>query len=114
MSAMMKRRDFIPLLGGAAVWPLAARAQQNDRMRRVGLLMGYPEGDLQARANVVAFREGLTSLGWIARKGMPLAGRKRSNEARTDSFPLADYITSLSCAVARQVRCRVSQKQLLR
>ncbi|HEY5131759.1 MAG TPA: ABC transporter substrate-binding protein, partial [Bradyrhizobium sp.] len=48
-----------------AAWPLAAHAQQPERMRRIGLLMGYPEGDPQARANVVAIREGLQSLGWI-------------------------------------------------
>jgi putative tryptophan/tyrosine transport system substrate-binding protein len=72
----VKRREFITLLGGAAAtWPLAARAQQNDRMRRVGLLMGYPEGDRQARANVVAFREGLQSLGWIEGRNIELQFR---------------------------------------
>src|SRR6266567_4002338 len=62
----MRRREFIVLVGGAAVgWPLTARAQQPVRVRRIGLLMGYPEGDLQAQANVSALREGLRTLGWI-------------------------------------------------
>ena len=62
----MKRREFISLLGGAAAaWPLAARAQQSERVRRIGVLMGYPEGDPQAQANVTALRRGLQNLGWI-------------------------------------------------
>ena len=62
----MRRREFITLLGGAAVaWPLAARAQQPEHMRRIGVLMGYPEGDLQAQAGANALRKGLRMLGWI-------------------------------------------------
>jgi putative tryptophan/tyrosine transport system substrate-binding protein len=60
----MKRREFITLLGGAAAWPLAARAQQSQRMRRVGVLMAYAESDPEAQARVVAFRQGLRELGW--------------------------------------------------
>ena len=60
----MKRRAFITLLGGAAAWPLAARAQQGERMRRIGVLMGYPENDLEGPAFYAAFREGLEKLGW--------------------------------------------------
>jgi putative ABC transport system substrate-binding protein len=61
----MRRREFITLLGGAAVvWPLAARAQQPDRGRRIGVLMGYPETDADAHAWYTAFREGLQKLGW--------------------------------------------------
>jgi putative tryptophan/tyrosine transport system substrate-binding protein len=60
----MKRRDFITLLGGAAAWPLAARAQQPERMRRVGVLMDVPESDSQAQAYIAAFRNGLQKLGW--------------------------------------------------
>jgi hypothetical protein len=60
----MQRREFISLLGGAAAaWPLAAGAQQPDRMRRIGVLMVYAENDSEAQAWVAAFREGLQKLG---------------------------------------------------
>jgi len=56
----MKRREFVTLIGGTALtWPLAARAQQAEQMRRVGVLMGYSENDPEGRARVAAFREGL-------------------------------------------------------
>jgi putative tryptophan/tyrosine transport system substrate-binding protein len=59
------KRQFISALGGAAAaWPLAARAQQPDRMRRIGVLMGYPESDSEAQAFITAFRDGLQKLGW--------------------------------------------------
>jgi ABC-type uncharacterized transport system substrate-binding protein len=64
MTAKMKRREFITLLGGAAAWPLAARAQQADRMRRVGALMGFAESDREGQIFIAAFREGLHNLGW--------------------------------------------------
>ena len=60
----VKRRDFITLLGGAAAWPLAAHAQHPDRMRRIGVLMGFPESDSEAQAYITAFRDGLQKLGW--------------------------------------------------
>jgi len=61
----MKRREFIKLLGGAAaVWPLVARAQQPDRMRLIGVLMGYAESDRAAQSWLAAFRGALTKLGW--------------------------------------------------
>ena len=61
----MNRREFIPLLGGAAVaWPLAARAQQPERMRRVGVLMAYAESDTVYQGYVMAFRHELQKLGW--------------------------------------------------
>jgi putative ABC transport system substrate-binding protein len=61
---MMRRREFITLLGGAAAWPLAARAQQGERMRRIGVLMLYPENDPQGQLRVTSFRQGLEKLGW--------------------------------------------------
>src|SRR5713101_8293155 len=60
----LRRRDFITLLGGAAAaWPLPLSAQQGERMRRIGVLMAYAEGDREGQAFVVAFREGLQKLG---------------------------------------------------
>jgi putative tryptophan/tyrosine transport system substrate-binding protein len=61
---MIGRREFIALLGGAAAaWPMAARAQQS--MRRIGVLMGYPENDPEAQAFIAAFRDGLQKFGWV-------------------------------------------------
>src|SRR5262252_9038982 len=60
----VKRREFITLLGGAAAWPLAARAQQGDRVKRIGFLHDYVEADLEGRGQLVALREALQKLGW--------------------------------------------------
>jgi putative tryptophan/tyrosine transport system substrate-binding protein len=61
----MRRREFITLLGGAAsAWPLVVRAQHSDGMRRVGLLVGYSEGDAEGQASIAVFRQRLQELGW--------------------------------------------------
>src|SRR5215471_18088146 len=60
----MRRRDFITLLGSAAAWPLVARAQQDDRVRRVGLLIPVDENDPVRKTFVSAFTRALTDLGW--------------------------------------------------
>jgi putative ABC transport system substrate-binding protein len=60
----LKRREFISLLSGAATWPLAARAQQTERMRRIGVLMNLAADDSEGSARVGAFAQGLSEAGW--------------------------------------------------
>jgi ABC-type uncharacterized transport system substrate-binding protein len=61
---MIRRRQFMELIGGAVAWPLAARAQQPDRVRRIAVLMGFAEGDPEAQRYIKAFLQGLQQLGW--------------------------------------------------
>ena len=60
----MRRREFITLLGGAAAWPIGARAQQAERMRRIGVLINLTAEDPESPARLAAFAQGLADLGW--------------------------------------------------
>src|SRR5258707_15695085 len=69
--SVMKRRDFIALLGGApAAWPLAARAQQGEQVRRIGVLMNTGADEPEAQARLAAFMQGLQELGWAVGRNM--------------------------------------------
>jgi putative tryptophan/tyrosine transport system substrate-binding protein len=69
----MKRREFIAGLGGAAVWPLVGWAQQDDRMRRVGVLMPLHNDDPDGQAEMAALRRGLAEHGWIEGRTLDVA-----------------------------------------
>src|SRR5262249_26342498 len=71
----MRRREFITLLGGAAAWPLAARAQQPDRMRRIGVLMNFTADDPVSLGRVTAFVQGLQELGWTIGRNLQIEYR---------------------------------------
>jgi len=78
----MQRRDFIMLLGGAATWPLAARAQQAaTRMRRIGALIGFAENDPATQRRVAAFLNGLTDLGWMQGRDVMIDFRYGAGDA---------------------------------
>ena len=72
----LRRRDFITLLGGAAVaWPLAARAQQGERMRRIGVLLPAAPDDAEFQSSLGAFLQGLAQAGWITGRNIRIETR---------------------------------------
>jgi putative ABC transport system substrate-binding protein len=71
----MRRRQLITLIGGTAAWPLAARAQQAERVRKIGILVPAAIGTPQWQAYVVAFRAGLRRLGWVDGRNVQIAER---------------------------------------
>jgi putative ABC transport system substrate-binding protein len=77
----VKRRELITLVGGAMAWPLAARAQQGERMRRIGVLMSLAETDPEAQARVAAFRKGLQTLGWAEGRNVRIDIRWAASDA---------------------------------
>jgi putative ABC transport system substrate-binding protein len=77
----MKRREFITLLGGAAAaWPVAARAQQGERMRRIGVLMNLAADDAEGQSRVAAFLQGMRELGWSSDRNMRIDIRWAGND----------------------------------
>jgi len=68
----VNRRAFITLLGSATAWPLAARAQQGDRMRRIGVLIVFSENDSSSQRRVAAFQQGLAKLGWTVGRNLQI------------------------------------------
>jgi putative ABC transport system substrate-binding protein len=92
----MKRREFITLLGGAAaapamLWPRAARAQQPDRMRRIGVLMGAAMNDPEGQARIGAFLQGLQPLGWADGRNVQIDVRWSAGDAER----IREYATEL-------------------
>src|SRR4249919_1413889 len=78
----MQRREFITLVGGgAAAWPLSARAQQPDRMRRIGVLIALAADDPQSPVRVAAFAQGLQELGWTIGRNLRIEYRWSGGEA---------------------------------
>jgi putative ABC transport system substrate-binding protein len=108
----LKRRDFISLLSGAAAWPLAARAQQSELGRRMGLLMPFPQGHPVGQARLAAFLDGLQHSGWTDGQNVRIDIRwagDNANDIRRHADELAAAVpdvimafTSSAVAAARQ------------
>ena len=102
----MKRRTFITLLGGAAVWPLAARAQQGERARRVGLLTGVSDADPEAQARLAVFRQALQQLGWNEGRNVRIdyrAGADNTDRLRQSAAELVGLAPDVIVATAGAV-----------
>jgi putative ABC transport system substrate-binding protein len=87
----LRRREFMSLLGAAAAWPLAARAQQPERMRQVGVLTQLPESDPVVKGWFTAFQEGLQRLGWEQGRNIRIEYRW----AGQDDQRMRNYATEL-------------------
>jgi len=81
MTAKMKRREFITLLGGAAAWPLAARARQPERMRRIAVLMAMTADDPESAPRLASFAQGLQQSGWTIGQNVRVDYRWRGSNA---------------------------------
>ena len=99
----MKRREFITLLGGAAAaWPLAAGAQQGERMRRIGVLMYPARDDPEGQARIAAFLQGLAQLGWIDGRNVRIDTRWAAgdtNRYRSYAAELLEFAPDVVLAV---------------
>jgi putative ABC transport system substrate-binding protein len=80
MTICLRRREFITLLGSAAAWPLSARAQQDTRVRRIGVLMPGDENDPEQRARLSAFTQALADLGWVDGRNVQMDRRWASGD----------------------------------
>jgi putative ABC transport system substrate-binding protein len=86
------RREFITLLGGVAAWPAAARGQQGDRMRRIGVILPYPESDPQSQARTRAFRIALQKEGWIEGQNLRIDYRWEASDVDPIRSHTADLV----------------------
>jgi putative ABC transport system substrate-binding protein len=89
----LKRREFITLLGGAVAWPLAARAQQPERMRRIGVLMHTGADEPEAQARLAAFMQGLQELGWAVGRNTRIDYRWSGGDLARLRKDAADLVT---------------------
>jgi putative ABC transport system substrate-binding protein len=88
----VKRREFITLLGCAAAWPLAARAQQGERLRRIGVLTNLAEADPEVQASLTAFRQTLQKLGWADGSNVRIDYRWAAGDAERSRRYAAELI----------------------
>jgi putative ABC transport system substrate-binding protein len=98
---MIRRRDFITVLGGAAAWPLTARAQQGDRVRRIGVMMANSENDPEVKAFLSGLTQGLAELGWTDGRNLRMDVRWAAGNVdrmRVFAKELADARTELLVA----------------
>ena len=95
---MIKRREFITLLGGAAGWPITARAQQGDRVRCIGVLVSYDENDPVGKLRLSAFTQALAGLGWTDGRNMRIDLRWAGDDNNRIRPRVGRFATRHHCA----------------
>jgi hypothetical protein len=123
--AAMRRREFISLVGGAAAWPLTARAQQGERMRRIGVLIPLAENHPEAQPRAMAFQRALQELGWMEGRNVHIDYRFAASAERiaahaTELVALAPDVIDIKLTGGRcyvlchrrpNVRCLLSSRR---
>jgi putative tryptophan/tyrosine transport system substrate-binding protein len=111
----MRRREFIGVLGGVAAWPVVARGQQPERMRRIGVLMGYAENDPEAQTRLAAFRQGLAAARWQEGSNVRIDVRWSAGDVNRAAFLAKELValepdailantTSVTAAIQRETK----------
>src|SRR6266536_3613636 len=98
----MKRREFIALLGGAAVWPLAAHGQQKEHVRRIGFLLGLAENDPEGLARITAFHQVLEALGWTETRNIRIDSRFAGGDPERVRAYVAELVASAPDLIVAQ------------
>ena len=112
MTARMKRREFITLLGTAAAWPLAARSQQGERVQRIVFLHSLAENDPEVQARIAAFRQGLEALGWREKRNVQIEHRfSHGDLARIQAYTAEVVSSSPDLIVATSSPVTAALKQ---
>src|SRR5262245_49582802 len=113
MTVRMRRREFIVTLGGAAAaWPVASRAHQPDRMRRIGVLTGAPDADPQAQSRLAAFRQALQQLGWNEGRNVRIdyrSGADNTERLRQSAAELVGLAPDVIVATAGAIAVALQQ-----
>ena len=111
----MRRRDFITLVGGAAAWPLAARAQPAERVRRIGVLTPFAADDTESMARIAAFLQGLGDLGWAVGRNVRIDYRWSAGDPdriRKDAMELVALALDVILATGTPVTSALQQAGL--
>ena len=111
----MRRRDFITLVGGAAAWPLAARAQPAERVRRIGVLTPFAADDTESMARIAAFLQGLGDLGWAVGRNVRIDYRWSAGDPdriRKDAMELVALAPDVILATGTPVTSALQQAGL--
>src|SRR5215475_2367697 len=107
----MRRREFITLIGGVTAWPIFARAQQTDRVRRIGVLMNFAENDPAAQARLTVFLQALKQLGWTNGRNVRIEIRWSAGDPERNRRYAAELVALTPDAILASTTVSVTSLQ---